>query len=128
MDLDIFKTADTRKRLFAAEKVSLVYNLLTSVLVLILYRQLDHPLRMLADRALIAGATFLLAYLYRLAPCRLAAFIRVSVQMALLSYWYPDTYEFNRLFPNLDHVFASAEQWLESVRSARHPERETHAA
>ena len=32
--------------------------------------------------------------------------------MSLLSYWYPDTYEFNRLFPNLDHVFASAEQWL----------------
>ena len=32
--------------------------------------------------------------------------------MSLLSYWYPDTYEFNRLFPNLDHVFALAEQWL----------------
>lgn len=67
---------------------------------------------MLGDRALIAGMTFLLMYLYRLAPCKFSAFIRVTIQMALLSYWYPDTYEFNRLFPNLDHIFASAEQWL----------------
>ena len=51
-------------------------------------------------------------YLYRLAPCRFASFVRVVVQMSLLSYWYPDTYEFNRLFPNLDHLFAAAEQGL----------------
>jgi len=30
----------------------------------------------------------------------------------LLAYWYPDTFEFNRLFPNLDHWFAIAEQWF----------------
>ena len=36
------------------------------------------------------------------------------VQLALLSWWYPDTYEFNRLFPNLDHLFARWEQsWFE---------------
>jgi membrane-associated phospholipid phosphatase len=34
------------------------------------------------------------------------------VQMSFLAYWYPDTFEFNRLFPNLDHLFASAEQWI----------------
>ena len=38
--------------------------------------------------------------------------MRIAIQMSLLSYWYPDTFEFNRIFPNLDHVFASAEQWL----------------
>ena len=32
--------------------------------------------------------------------------------MSFLAYWYPDTYEFNRLFPNLDHLFAAAEQFL----------------
>lgn len=32
--------------------------------------------------------------------------------MAFLAYWYPDTFEFNRLFPNLDNFFASAEQFL----------------
>lgn len=112
MALDIFKMVDTRKGLFAIEKVSLIYNLLTSILILFLYQRMDHPLRMLGDRALIAAVTFLLMYLYRLAPCKFSAFVRVTIQMSLLSYWYPDTYEFNRLFPNLDHVFASAEQWL----------------
>ena len=29
--------------------------------------------------------------------------------MALLAYWYPDTFEFNRIFPNLDHLFATLE-------------------
>ena len=112
MALDIFKRIDTYKGLFAIEKISLIYNLLTSVLILVLYREMDHPGQMLWGRLQIAGMTFLLMYLYRLAPCKLAAFVRVCIQMALLSYWYPDTYEFNRLFPNLDHIFASAEKWL----------------
>ena len=32
--------------------------------------------------------------------------------MALLAWWYPDTYELNRIFPNLDHIFATWEQSL----------------
>ncbi|MCC8186160.1 MAG: phosphatase PAP2 family protein [Bacteroides sp.] len=112
MALDLFKRVETRKGLFAVEKISLIYNLLTTILILFMFRQLDHPWVMLWDRALIAFMTFLLMYLYRLAPCKGTAFIRIGIQMALLSYWYPDTFEFNRHFPNLDHVFAQAEQWI----------------
>ena len=112
MALDLFKRVETRKGLFAVEKITLIYNLLTSILILFLFQEMDHPAQMLADRAMIAGMTFLLMYLYRLAPCKFSAFIRIAIQMSLLSYWYPDTFEFNRIFPNLDHVFASAEQWI----------------
>ena len=112
MALDIFKRVDTYKGLFAIEKISLIYNVLTSVLIVVLFDRMDHPAQMLWDRALIAFVTFLLMYLYRLAPCKFSAFVRVVIQMSLLSYWYPDTFEFNRLFPNLDHVFATAEQSL----------------
>ena len=112
MALDLFRKVETRKGLFAVEKVALIYNLLTSILILFLFQEMDHPVRMLVDRVMIAGMTFLLMYLYRLAPCKCSAFVRVAIQMALLSYWYPDTFEFNRIFPNLDHLFASAEQWL----------------
>ena len=108
----MFKRVDTQKGLFAVEKISLIYNLLTTILILFMFPRMDHPWRMLSDRALIAAMTFALMYLYRLAPCRFSAFIRIAVQMALLSYWYPDTFEFNRLLPNLDHVFASAEQFI----------------
>ncbi|MBQ8673863.1 MAG: phosphatase PAP2 family protein [Bacteroides sp.] len=111
MALELFKKVETKKGLFAVEKVTLIYNLLTSILILFLFQEMDHPVRMLADRLSIATMTFLLMYLYRLAPCKFAAFIRIAVQMSLLSYWYPDTFEFNRVFPNLDHLFAAAEQW-----------------
>lgn len=110
MALDMFKRVDTQKGLFAVEKISLIYNLLTSILILYMFPRMDHPAHMLWERALIIGMTFALMYLYRLAPCRFSAFVRIAVQMGLLSYWYPDTFEFNRLLPNLDHVFASAEQ------------------
>ena len=112
MALDIFKRIDTQKGLFAVEKISLIYNLLTSILILFMFREMDHPLQMLWDRVVIAGMTFALMYLYRLAPCKFSAFVRIAIQMSLLSYWYPDTFEFNRLLPNLDHIFASAEQFV----------------
>ena len=93
----MFKRVETYKGLFAIEKISLIYNLLTSLLIVFLYDRMDHPAAMLWDRVLIAAVTFVLMYLYRLAPCRFASLVRVVVQMSLLSYWYPDTYEFNRL-------------------------------
>ena len=65
MALDLFKKVDTRKGLFAIEKVSLIYNLLTSILILFLFQEMDHPVRMLTDRLLIAVMTFLLMYLWK---------------------------------------------------------------
>ena len=112
MALELFKRVDTHKGLFAVEKISLIYNLLTSILILFLFQEMEHPVRMLVERASLAGMTFLLMYLYRIRPCRAAAFLRMAIQMSLLSYWYPDTFEFNRIFPNLDHLFATAEQWF----------------
>jgi membrane-associated phospholipid phosphatase len=49
---------------------------------------------------------------YRMVPCRLTMFCRVTLQLAMLSWWYPDTYELNRVLPNLDHHFAQMEQTL----------------
>ena len=90
MALDLFKRVETRKGLFAVEKITLIYNLLTSILILFLFQRMDHPWHMLLDRAMIAAMTFLLMYLYRLAPCKFSAFVRIVIQMSLLSYWYPD--------------------------------------
>ena len=65
MALDLFKRVETRKGLFAVEKITLIYNLLTSILILFLFQRMDHPWHMLLDRAMIAAMTFLLMYLYR---------------------------------------------------------------
>jgi membrane-associated phospholipid phosphatase len=100
------------KGLFAVESISLIYNAITTVMILCLYGRMDHPGMMLLERAGIVLVTFALVAAYRHWPCRLMAFVRMAVQMGFLAYWYPDTFEFNRLFPNLDHVFASLEQVL----------------
>ena len=98
MALDLFKRVETRKGLFAVEKITLIYNLLTSILILFLFQRMDHPWHMLLDRAMIAAMTFLLMYLYRLAPCKFSAFVRVAIQMSLLSYWYPDVFAITEQF------------------------------
>lgn len=94
------------------ERISLIYNAITTLLIVLLYGRMDHPGLMLIERAGIVAVTFVLIYLYQKYPCRLSAFVRMVVQMSFLAYWYPDTFEFNRLFPNLDYFFASAEQFL----------------
>ena len=112
MALDWFKRVESSKGLFAVERISLIYNAITTILIVLLYSRMDHPGMMLWERAGIVAITFGLIYLYQKYPCRLSAFVRMVVQMSFLAYWYPDTFEFNRLFPNLDCFFASAEQWL----------------
>jgi len=82
------------------------------VLMLFTYTKLQNPESMLFGRIRIVAITVALWLVYRMMPCRLTIFFRVLAQMALLSWWYPDTYEFNRMFPNLDHVFASWEQHI----------------
>lgn len=115
MDLktDLFdKEKKIQKGLFAVEKVALIYNLLTCILILYLFPRMNHPIVMLYERLAILGVTLTMIYLYRLFPLKCMAFIRIGFQMALLSYWYPDTFEFNRFLPNLDYVFASLDQQL----------------
>jgi membrane-associated phospholipid phosphatase len=112
MTIDLFKRVENVKGLFAVESISLIYNAITTVMILCLYGRMDHPEMMLAERAGIVAVTFALVAAYRHWPCRLMAFVRMGVQMSFLAYWYPDTFEFNRLFPNLDHVFAQLEQTL----------------
>lgn len=111
-DNKFLKPITPHRGLFAVEIISLIYCALTTLLIFILYPRMDHPATMLAERGGILVMTLLLWLLYRWHPCRLTGFVRVVAQLALLAYWYPDTYEFNRLFPNLDHLFAEWEQML----------------
>ena len=101
-----------RKNLFAMEWVVMAYLLFTTLFIFINYSRLDNPQAMLTFRVHIIAITAALYLVYRLVPCRFTRVVRVVVQLSLLSWWYPDTYELNKLFPNLDHVFAQWEQSL----------------
>ena len=100
------------KGLLWAEWAAVSYMLLTLVMMGALWSQLPNREGMLLLRAEFLAATLAAWGLYRWHPCRLTVFLRILVQMVFLSWWYPDTYELNRVLPNLDHVFAQCEQSL----------------
>lgn len=98
--------------MFAFEWVVLAYLGLTLLMIMFAYTKLQNPDSMIWGRMRVVAITASLWAVYRMVPCRLTVLARVVAQMALLSWWYPDTYELNRILPNLDHVFATWEQQL----------------
>ena len=121
-------TNQQKMKLYTVEKISLCYNALTSIVILIFAGTIAGATRMLEIRALIALAIFATAYAYgkmesknasrggkSSAPTpamQVLSALRYFFHLALLAYWYPETFEFNRYLPNLDHVFVNLEQTL----------------
>lgn len=106
-------------KLLAIEKLNILYNLLTTLFIIVLYNSLNNPAKMLTDRFFILVATFVPVYIYTRYPSAATRFLRIVGQMSLLSYWYPDTFEFNRIFPNLDHIFAQLDLTLFGCQPAQ---------
>lgn len=100
------------KGLLAVEWVVAAYMVFTLLFMLFTYTKLNNPDAMLWGRFRIVVTTLALWAVYRMVPCRLTRFVRIAVQLAFLGWWYPDTYELNRVLPNLDHLFALWEQQL----------------
>ena len=110
---DYFKIdKNPKKGLMALEWVMLGYMAITIITMLFTYTKLVNPEAMLWGRLRVLVITFALWAVYRMTPCRITKMARIIAQMGLLAWWYPDTYEINRMFPNLDHIFAGWEQDL----------------
>lgn len=100
-----------------------VYCVFTLLLMVVMWQRLVSPWSIITMRAewfamtaALVGVTAALRgrTLGKLgASCSpLMTVVRTAAQLAWLILWYPDTYEFNRSFNNLDHLFASTEQHL----------------
>ena len=101
-----------RKGLMPVEWVMMAYLLATTLFIICTLGGRQHTEVMLWTRVQAVVLTVALWGVYRLRPCRLGTLLRVGGQMLLLGLWYPDTYELNRVFLNLDHIFAGWEQCL----------------
>ena len=99
-----------KKGLLAVEWIAMGYLLLTLLMMAVLWDKLVSPEQMIKGRITFVLVTLAAWGVYWLKPCRLTMFLRIAVQMVFLSWWYPDTYELNRILPNLDHMFAGCEQ------------------
>lgn len=111
--INLFKIENTKtKGLLWAEWAVIAYLVITTFVILFAYTKIENPQSMLWGRfriGVIIGALWLV---YKLVPCKITMLARVITQFLLLSWWYPDTYEINKIFPNLDHIFAMCEQYI----------------
>lgn len=98
--------------LLGIEKATLVYTLFTTLLIFILWGQMTDPIPLVHGRVFILMGMAVTFAFYHLRPCQATVLLRYVFPFSLLAYWYPDTYEFCQLFPNLDHLFAAADLWL----------------
>ena len=111
-------SSDKGSLLLPIEKVAGGYCALTCLLMLVMGSRLVNPTGMIVLRIqwlVVTAALVGLYYLFtRFRPASQAlqsvfALLRTCAQLAWLILWYPDTYEFNRTFSNLDHFFARAD-------------------
>lgn len=100
------------KRLLPAEWATAAWWTLTTIALVILWPQMPRGAEMLANRGWILLGCVAAYSLHRRRPCQLTLFVRTAIQFAWLALWYTETYDFNRLLPNLDHVFAATDQTL----------------
>lgn len=98
-----------RRKPLAIESVTLAYTLFTFVLILCMWGRFADPVKLIIGRTFVVAGMAIVYAVHRARPDRVTLFLRYLFPLTLLSYWYPDTYEFSQLWPNLDYVFASAE-------------------
>lgn len=102
----------TMKWLFPAETAMIIYAVFTLLLVLFTATNLHDADAMIWFRIRIVLTTAAMWLVYRIWHCRLMIFARIVILLLSLSWWYPDTYELNRHFQNLDPWFAQMDQSL----------------
>ena len=105
-------THSSTKSLWAVEKFIFVYIAYTILLMACFWDRQVHPIQMLIMRLEVVLLIIAMWMLYCWRPCKLTRLLRVLALMITLSWFYPDTYEVNRVLPNLDHLFAGWEQQL----------------
>lgn len=103
---------EVKKRLLPIEMATLTYTAITLILTFVLWRGVNAPLVLVAQRLAIVGGVMLLWFINQRFPNALTRFLRNAFPIILLSFWYPDIYNYCSVFPNLDHVAAQAEQTL----------------
>jgi len=98
------------KGLLSAEWLTMGYLVLTLLIMAFMYTKLPNTDSIIKLRVNVTASIAALWLVYRLVPCRATRLARVMNIFAWLGLWYPDIYEFTRVLPNMDHLFAAAEQ------------------
>jgi membrane-associated phospholipid phosphatase len=113
MDLaSFFERQKPMPGLVGIERITCCYSAFTLALAILFYQQIDKGPSLILYRLLFAAITILLWRFYHKFPCQATYAIRVFFQFYLLTYWYPDIYNFAKLMPNFDPLFAQMDQFI----------------
>ena len=99
-------------KLNSVELTTITYIAITTVMIAIYGTQLDNLYSMLLLRAAALIIIPITYFLSRSLSTRWALCLRTFPLMALLVFWYPETYDFCSMLPYQDHVFAAIDQQL----------------
>lgn len=102
------------KRFTSLELLTFAYAVISAIYILIFYRDIEKPYELLLNRLGFITAIAILAFWSTRYKSRILEFIRIVFPLALIMYWYPETYYFNRgiLIPNLDPFFDELDRKL----------------
>jgi len=97
-------------RFFAVEKLTFIYSLITALIIISLKPEILVINGLLRVRLMIAIVIIMLAYFNSIKNWWAIRFSRFAFIGALLVYWYPETFDINRMIPNYDYLLAGLEQ------------------
>lgn len=97
-------------RFIAVEKLTFIYILITSLIILFLKPEIPVVIELLRVRLLMIIVIIALAIINSFKDWWIVRFSRYAFIGALLVYWYPETFDINRMIPNFDHLLAGLEQ------------------
>lgn len=101
------------------EKLTFIYVLITSLIVIYLKPKIPVLNELLKVRLLIVSIITLLAYINSIKDWWVVRFSRYAVVGFMLIYWYPETFDINRIIPNYDYLLAGLEQYIFGFQPAQ---------
>jgi len=105
-------TINRSVRFFAVEKLTFIYILITTLIILLLKPDFQVIKDLLRVRLLLASVIVFLAYFNSIKNWWAIRFARFAIIGGMLVYWYPETFDINRMIPNCDHLLAGMEQFI----------------
>ena len=99
-------------RFLAVEKITFIYIIITSIIIASLSSRSLNFEELFSSRIFIVVVIFILAYLNSIWNWKSLRFARYLFLGGLLSFWYPDTFDINRVLSNHDNLIAGWEQFV----------------
>lgn len=100
------------RHLFPVEIITFIYIITTSIIIFAFMPWMSNAFQLLGIRLLTLSFIITLAYFNAKSKYKIIEPLRFAFLGIMLSVWYPETYEINKVIPNFDYLLANLEQYF----------------